>query len=307
MTTVLQMTVLLNMVVVLGPAHQPATNTIASQVLRFGNVTGTILPPSLLEALCSDPRMLKQVRKLKYVHYVGAPLNKDIGDLISRDVKLVSALGSTEAGPYYVKIHSDLDWEYHNFCPSIGLQLEPRTEHLFEAVFSRKPGLERWQQIFRVYPHLDRFPTNDLMVRHPTKSDLWAFAGRSDDVVSLSHGNSLPTAHMEAIITNHSDVRAAIIGGDGRARPFLILDLWPDKLPSFTAQQEKDLLDAVWPVVNEANKRCIDLVSLTKELTILAKPTKPFIWTAKGTVMRRASLELYRDEVNAVYEAFGQT
>ncbi len=184
MTTVLQMTVLLNMIVVLGPAHHPVTATIIDQIMKLGNVTGMILPPSLLESLCRDTGMLEHVRELKYIHYVGAPLNKGIGNSISRHVKLVSALGSTEAGPYYVKIHSDPEWQYHSFCPSIGLEFEPRTKDLYEAVFCRKPGLERWQQIFRVYPHLDRFPTNDLMTRHPTKPDLWAFAGRSCVFVS---------------------------------------------------------------------------------------------------------------------------
>ena len=307
MTTVLQMTVLLDMVAVLGPAHQPATAATIDQIMRIGKVTGMMLPPSLLESLCRDPNMLEHVRKLKYVHYAGAPLNKCVGDMISKDVKLVSALGSTEAGPYYVKTHNDPEWEYHNFCPSIGLEFEPRTKDLYEAVFYRKPGLERWQQVFRIYPHIDRFPTNDLMARHPTKLDLWAFAGRTDDLVALSHGNSLPASHMEAIITNHPDVRAAIIGGYGRARPFLILDLLTDNIPPAISRQDENLIDHVWPAVNKANEGCIDIVRLTKELTILATPTKPFIWTAKGTVMRRATIEMYKDEVNVLYEASGKS
>ncbi len=112
---------------------------------------------------------------------------------------------------------------------------------------------------------------------------------------------------MEAIITNHSNVRAAIIGGDGRARPFLILDLLRDRLsPKLVSQRDEDLIDHIWPAVNEANDGCIDIVRLTKDLTILETPAKPFIWTAKGTVMRRATIELYQDEVNGLYEAFGQ-
>ena len=300
------MTVLLDMVVVMGPAHRPATAAVVDQVLTLGSVTGVILPPSLLENLCREPSMLEHLRKIKYVHYAGADLNKATGDAISQHVKLVSALGSTEAGPYYVRIHDEPEWNYHRFCPSIGLDFEHRTKELYEAVFHREAGLERWQQVFMVYPHLDRFPTNDLMVRHPTKSDLWAFAGHSDDLVTLSHGNSLPASHMEGTICNHSDVRAAIIGGHGRERPFLILDLVRDRLPANIPQQDKDVIDEVWPVVNKANEGCIDIVRLTKELIILATSAKPFVWTAKGTVMRRATIELYQDEVSGLYRDSGR-
>ena len=302
MTTVLQMPVLLNMVVVLGPANQPATAELVDQILKLGKVTGMILPPSLLEDLCRNPNMLKQVQNLKYVHYVGAPLNKSIGDLISRHVKLVSALGSTETGPYFVKIHGNSEWNYHHFCPSIGLTFEPRSHDLYEAVFCRKDGLERWQQIFSVYPHLERFPTKDLLTRHPKKPDLWAYACRSDDLINLSHGNSLPVSGMEAIITSHPDVGAAIIGGNGRARPFLILDILRDQIPAHVGQQDKSLIEHVWPVFNEANQVCVETVTLTKELVIIVSPKRPVVLSAKGTVMRRVTIELYQDEVDNIYE-----
>ena len=306
MTTLLQMTVLLDSVVVMGPAHQPATAAIVDQVTTLGDVTSVILPPSILDDLCHEPSMLEHLRNLKYVHYAGAPLNKDTGDKISQHVKLLSALGSTEAGPYFASVHDGSDWNYHKFCPSIGLDFEYRTNDMYEAVFHRKEGLERWQQVFMVYPHLNRFPTNDLIVRHPTKPDLWAFAGRTDDLVTLSHGNSLPASHMENIIAKHPNVRAAIIGGHGRARPFLILDVVRDKSAANILRKYGDVVDDVWTVVSEANKDCIDIVRLTRELTILAKPAKPFVWTAKGTVMRRATVELYQDEVSSLYRKRGE-
>ena len=279
---------------------------IVDQVITLGDVTGVILPPSILEDLCREPSMLEHLRNLKYVHYAGASLNKDTGDKISQHVKLLSALGSTEAGPYYASVHDDTDWNYYKFCPSIGLDFEYGTNDMYEAAFRRKEGLKRWQQVFIVYPHLDRFPTNDLMVRHPTKPDLWAFAGRTDDLVILSHGNSLPASHMENIIAKHPDVRAAVIGGQGRARPFLILDVVRDKSPANILRKDGDVIDDVWTVVSEANKDCIDVVRLTRELPILAKPAKPFVWTAKELVMRRATVDLYQDEVSGFYRKCGE-
>ena len=296
------MPVLLGMVVVIGPADQPATPKLLDQVMKLGKVSGVLLPPSLLEDTCRDPGMLERVRQLKYVHYAGASLKKSTGDLISRHVKLISALGSTEAGPYFVEYHGDSEWSYHQFCPSIGLTFEPRTEGLYEAVFCKKDGLERWQQIFTVYPHLNRFPTNDLMTPHPTKPNRWAVVGRGDDLIALSHGNNLPASGLETIINSHPDVRAAIIGGNGQARPFLILDVLRDQLPANIGKQDRDAIENVWPIVEKANESCIDVVKLTEKLTILASPSKPIILTAKGTIMRQATIDLYKDEINSVYE-----
>ena len=76
MTTVLQMPVLLDMVVVLGRADQPANATSVDQILKLGKVTGMILPPSLLESLCRDTDILERIQALKYVHYIDAPLDK---------------------------------------------------------------------------------------------------------------------------------------------------------------------------------------------------------------------------------------
>lgn len=51
MTAMLQMTVCLGTVVVLGPVSQPTTPTIAAQTIRQSHAEGAILPPSLLEGM----------------------------------------------------------------------------------------------------------------------------------------------------------------------------------------------------------------------------------------------------------------
>ena len=305
MLMVLQLPVLLDMIIVLGQANQPATATSIDQILKLGNLTGMMVPPSFLEDLCRDADMLERVRALKYVHYVGAPLDKGVGDLLWGHVKLLSAIGSTEAGFYFQQYHGEPEWYYHHFCPSMGLTFETRADDLYEAVFCRKAGLERWQQIFTVYPNLERFPTNDLMTRHRTNPDLWAYAGRTDDLISFSHSNSYRVSGIEAAIMSHPDVQAAVVGGDGRARPFLILDVRRDRIPAGVGQHDIDLIEHVWPVVNEANEKCKEMVRLKKELTILVAPDKPIERTAKGTVSRRAAIELYKNEVDEAYKRSG--
>src|SRR5437667_6638442 len=135
MTVALQMTVFLGTIVVVGPANGPPTATIVDQILQYGNVAGAMLPPSIIEALCRNLNMLNRLRKLKYVYFAGAPLNKATGDLISQHVKLVPAIGSTEAGAYFPRIRNDADWDYYSFRPSMGVTFEPRAKGLYELVF----------------------------------------------------------------------------------------------------------------------------------------------------------------------------
>ncbi len=304
MTVALQMTVFLGTVVVFGPGDKPATAAIVDQIFEFGNVAGTMLPPSLLEDLCRNPSMLERVRKLKYVHYAGAPLSIATGNLISQHVKLVPAIGSTEAGAYFPRLRNDPDWNYYSFRPCMGVEFEPRTKDLYELVFRRRQECKRWQQIFFVYPDVDYFPTKDLWAKHPTKPDMWDYAGRTDDLVILSHGEDLHASKMEAEIMNHPNIRSAIIGGQGRKRPFLILELGSETEVSKT--EEKTEIDRLWSVVEKANEQCSDYVRLSKELTMLAEPTKPFVRTAKGTVARRECLTLYKEEISDLYATLGE-
>lgn len=297
MTVSLQMTVFLNTVVVVGPANSgPTTSASVGDILKFGDVAGAILPPSLIEPLCRDSRGLERLRQLKYVYFAGAPLPASAAKELVDHVPVHPAMRSTEAGAYFIKIRGDDDWEYYSFRPAMGVEFEQSTAELYELVFVRKPELARWQQIFQVYPDLDRFSTKDLWTKHPTKPDLWRYAGRSDDLVILSHGEDLYATDIEVAIEKHPDVAAALIGGQGRPRPFLIVE-WKNDPEGSDGRLEK-----LWPVVEQANERCSDYVKLSRPLVFFTDPAKPLVRTAKGTVSRRQSLGLYASKIDELYK-----
>lgn len=297
MTVFLQMTVFLNTVVVVGPAKSgPTTPASVRGILEFGDVDGVILPPSLIEPLCSDSEGLKQLRKLKYIYFAGAPLPPSAANKLVGHVPVKPAMGSTEAGAYFIKTCGDEDWQYYSFRPAMGVEFEQRTAELYELVFVRKPEFARWQQIFQVYPNLHRFPTKDLWTKHPTKPGLWRYAGRSDDLIVLSHGEDLYASDIEAAIEKHPEVAAALVGGQGRPRPFLIVEWKSD------SEGNEDRLEELWPVIEEANRKCSDYVKLSRPLVFFTDPAKPLVRTAKGTVSRRQSLELYAAEIDRLYK-----
>lgn len=308
----LQLTVFLQLIIVLGPTSLPATAPLISQIIQYGAVEAAILPPSLLEDICANPSSLALIRsQLKYVYFGGAPLPKAIGALISPYVRLMPAIGSTEAGGYFVKVRTDDtspdDWRYYSFRSGMGCVFEPRTKTgLHELVFRRQPEYERWQQVFHVYPNIDEFPTKDLWAKHPTREGLWEYAGRTDDLVILSHGEDLHASKMESAIEEHTDVKAALIGGEGRKKPFLILELTSSASRAEEGSEAPDsVIDALWPAVEMANKLCSEYVQLSKPLTMLTSPSRPFVRTAKDTVARRDSFSLYEDEISALYAKAG--
>lgn len=172
MTILLQMTVLLGSIAVIGPETKSATASSVTEVLKYGSITAAILLPNLIEDLCRTFEGLSLLSKLNYVQSVGAPLKRTSGEVLARNTKLISAMGNTEAGPYLMQVDKDHEWNYHKFCPSLGLGVAPRGEGLYEPVFRRKEEWSQWQQIFQIYPDLDEYCTKDLMRLHPTKPNM---------------------------------------------------------------------------------------------------------------------------------------
>lgn len=299
MTVALQLPLFLNTVLVVGPSSPPSV-AITTQILEFGHIAGAILPPLLIEDLCRDSKGLDRLRKLDYLYFAGAPLSRPVAKQLLGYTKIQPAMGSTEGGAHFIEIRNDEDWEYYCYRPAMGAEMEQRTEELYELVFHRKPELERWQQLFRVYPTLYQFPTKDLWTKHPSKPNLWRYAGRADDLINLSHGESLRTADLEEHIQMHPEVKAALIGGEGRSRPFLILELFNCRLMLESEREAK--LDDIWPHIEIINERCEDHVKLSRSRVIFAHPTKELSRTTKGTLSRQASITLYSSEIDALYK-----
>lgn len=224
---VLAFTTFLHSTVVIGPPTPP-TPQIVVDILRYGHVDGTLLTPALVEELCRTPTGFDALCKLGFILYAGAPLSVTAGGQLVSHVVLSPTIGSPEAGPYLTVIHDNKDaWNYVKFQRQAGAVFEHRFNDLYELVFVRQPDDrldDRLQQISQVYPHKDRFETNDLWVKHPVDEGLWKIIGRTDDYVALSHADGLHASTLEPGIEAHTSVRCALIGGHGRPAPVLIVE-----------------------------------------------------------------------------------
>lgn len=299
MTACLQFTLFLNQVVVVGGSG-PATGVATSQIIEFGNLRGVLLPPSLIEDTIKDPHGFEQMKKLEYVYFGGSPLPRSTAEKLLPYTKVKPGIGTTEAGAYFLNVVDDEDWEWYSFRPAMGIKLEHRSGNLYELIFHRQKEFERYQQLFQVFPDMDTYPTKDLWNPHPTKHDRWRYAGRIDDFVVLSHGEDLYASKLEEVIIKHPEVTGALVGGEGKPKPFLIVELTYDlncKLPTDEAR-----LEYIWPAVEEANKEASEYVQLIKGLVMFTDPSKPLVRTVKGTTARRPNLEAYAEEIEQLYK-----
>lgn len=299
MTAALQWTVFLNMILVAGPPTYTKAEEVL-QILRHGKVSGAVLPPSLIEEVGRCSEGMDCLRQLRYLYFVGAPLPASTAEHLVGHCKLQPGMGSTEAGAYFISIRNDDDWEYYEFRPSMGVEFEQKTPELFELVFRRRPELARWQQLFHLYPDLEVFPTHDLWTKHPSKPGLWRYAARTDDLIIFSHGEDLWASEMEAEIQKHPKIRAALMGGQGRPHPFVIIELTEDASTLSSSSQES-MLAEVWPSIAKANEKCSEYVQLTEKLVIFTDPEKLLPRTTKDTVARQAGYALYLAEIERLY------
>ena len=285
--------------VVLGPPHTPE---VVQAIIKYGKADGALLPPALIDRLCLDPLGLQALQSLKYIQYCGAPLNKSTGAKLALHTRVGPAIGSVESGNYCVALNNDPeDWDYMSFQPHVGAVFEQRVGDLHELVFVRKPK-SALQQIFLVHPDKTRHETKDLWIEHPKRKGLWKIVGRTDDYVTFSHAEGLHASSLEPIIESHELVRAALIGGHGRDRPVLLVELIPDAQErADSGVERKALLDSLQPYLEKVNAQCHPSVHLSPELVLFANKDKPFKRTIKDSVARLLTLHMYEDDIEGLF------
>ena len=288
-------------VVVLGPSASPPTPDIVQAIIKYGQPHGALLPPALIDQLCLDASGLAALRNLDFIHYCGAPLGVNTGAQLMPYVRVAPSIGSTEVGGYFVELRNTLtDWDFVTFQHHAGAEFERRLGNLHELVFVRRPEYASMQQIFLVHPDKSRFETNDLWIEHPEYKGFWKIVGRKDDNVCLAHGGGLHASTLEPEIESHELVKSALIGGHGRPKPVLLIELIPNaQAKAETESDRKTLLRSLQPYIDKVNAQCHPSVQLSQELVIFGK--KPFERTIKDSVARVQTLQLYDDEIESIF------
>ncbi|KAK0649915.1 hypothetical protein B0T16DRAFT_410881 [Cercophora newfieldiana] len=288
---------------VLLPADKPPSTDIMMLAMEKTKPTAVACAPSMLEDISGTPEGLGALSRLDYVFFGGAPLAHSCGDRLSKVTKLVNGIGSTEMFFAATFVPADpADWEYFEWSPRAGVEMQSSgdSESLAEMVIKRDATMEH-QFVFDNFPQLDEWRTKDLFERHSKKPTLWKYVGRADDVLVLSNGEKINPVHFEKGLEGHSWIKGALMVGSGRFQAGLFIE--PRSEKEGGAVNTDAFLQHVWPCIERANATYPAHAQVWRSMITLTPPDKPFVRTAKGSVMRKATYQAYEKEIDELYES----
>jgi acyl-coenzyme A synthetase/AMP-(fatty) acid ligase len=306
----------LQMICIIPPAPAPtlggAMGQIASVMEWLGNDKGAridliTLPPPYMEYMGRNPDMLERIsRSVKTGMFGGGGISVAAGNAVAAKLKMINEIGSTELGLWPSlerpegnignggEEHVDDMWRYTPLHPALNIRFDPVASTsegvVCEAIMIRNDE-EGWvQPLFKIYTEDEERSLGDLFVRHPSHPDLWRHYGRVDDVLNfLSAEKFIPVA-AEQRISASAAVEEVIMVGMARPKSALIIRL-----------REGASVEDVWDVVEEVNQTSPVYARVERDMILVVK--EPFLQTAKGTIQKKAMLELYQEQLDELYEA----
>lgn len=282
------------------PPTNPLTGQLVNKVHMAANVGMSMIPPAVITELSHEPEYLENLRRLKGLNFAGGPLPHAVGEKVRQFVTLHNSIGATEyfTLPFLPKDSEDWSWLRFDMAHA-GIEFRPSgDEGLCEMVHVRNPALDLQQAIFVTFPDIDEYGTKDLFAQHPTKPDHWQYRGRLDDVIVFSSGEKINPVTMEGTVCTAPEVKGAVVVGQGRFQPALLLE--PKTNPD-TDVEEAELIDSITPYLDRANESSIGHGRIRKDMIILTSPDKPLPRAGKGTVQRAAANALYAPEIEELF------
>jgi acyl-coenzyme A synthetase/AMP-(fatty) acid ligase len=283
---------------IFGPATILPTSALVTAIQKLDICEASILPPSVLEPLAKTPEGLEGLCKLDHVIWCGSAFSSStISSKISSVVPIYAAYGATEAGPLPLVMETQEYHEYMTFSPLVGADFRHYADDLYELVIVKNDMLKASQKVFFIFPNASEWPSKDLMSRHPTKSNMWRYRGRTDDIIVLLNGTNVNPLLMEGIMMMHPKVVSAILTGTGKAETAWLLEVNP---PPESSEQTVAWMNELGPTIEKANEAAHN-GKVSKGKIVFTTKEKPMLRAGKGTVQRKRTLDAYATELDALY------
>ncbi|KAH6957909.1 hypothetical protein BKA56DRAFT_501784 [Ilyonectria sp. MPI-CAGE-AT-0026] len=281
---------------ILGPVGVIPNMGLIESLVDHGEIDVWSMVPSLVDELGETPDVLTKFKSAKFICASGGPISPISSAKVNDVVRVLNLTGTTE-GLFIGNLWVDReDYFYFAFHPYSGFEFKEIEPGVYEHWMHRDDELSLFQGIFHTFPDKHDINIKDLYVKHPTKPGLWAYKGRSDDLVVLSNGYKISPLDTEAFITTHPAISGCLVVGTAKPQAALLIEL-KDPLAA-----NDELLDSIWLTVQEANASSLHKNQLHKDYIMFAEADKPFIRTDKGTVKRHATLTLYNEYIDRFYD-----
>ncbi|KUJ18636.1 acetyl-CoA synthetase-like protein [Mollisia scopiformis] len=290
--------------VVIGPPDVPPTPKVACNIARSIELKTVMAAPHVVDSLFLEhgEELKERFSKLEHVIWFGGPLAHTTGDWIINHlphVHLWQFYGSTEMAWFPMLVAPKTHWSYMEFHPHLGPHLEPVPDtDLHELVIRhREDPTHAWSTpIFDIFPDEPEWRSRDLFKRcqDPGMQNLWKFESRLDDIMILNNALKVNPLHIEVKLQSHALLNGAMVFGEGRMKCGILLE------PKQGIEKEL-LLRIVWGDIERANGDVPEHARVERHLVLVADKEKPFVKSAKGTVVRAATGKLYEREIEEVY------
>lgn len=248
----------------------------------------------MLGQLGSDPALLEEfANHVRYITWGGGDIGDKPGNQISSKIQLFDSIGGTEMGLWPAIRRKDWksnQWHYVQFHPAMNISMEHRERDIYEAVVKRN-SLENEQPVFKIFKHTDEYATGDLFIPHPNIPELWKYYGRADDMLVFRSGEKFHPVDVEHFLIQHKEIEDALLIGTGKPQGALLLKLAP-----------RVELEHIWPTIEEMNTRCPAYARVSRDRLLLVHSDKPIVKTGKGTIQRKVTEDLYREELNKLFD-----
>lgn len=144
------------------------------------------------------------------------------------------------------------------------------------------------------------FRTSDLFTPHSTITDGWKFVSRLDDRLTLVNGEKVLPIPIEGRIRQEALVKEAVVFGDGKSLPGLIIV----KADQAAHLDDATFMGQIWPAIEDANSRAESFSRVPQELVILLPADTVYARTDKGTFIRAQVYAQFKAEIDAAYANF---
>ncbi|RYP77415.1 hypothetical protein DL771_001210 [Monosporascus sp. 5C6A] len=287
-------------------------------IIENANVTKAILTPWMMEDIARNPNAKDYIQGFEKVCFGGATLSDFALQVWAKYTNIRNVWGATETPPPPQLNGSNEDAAYV-FFDTVNGAIEFRkldAEHLaddgsptdvYEIVLVMKPEsahLSGWHARQGITaeskPPYPEHRMGDLWTPHPDPKKAkyaWRFAGRIDDLLTLSTGVNMQPAPMERAVTADNLVGAAMVIGRNRQQPLLLVEL-------AQGVQPKDA-SGLWEAVVQPQNVKIPIHARISRTHILYIPAGGFVRTPKGSVAKKQTERKFAKEIDAVYEKFG--
>ncbi|KAI0449144.1 acetyl-CoA synthetase-like protein [Xylaria acuta] len=287
---------------ILGPPFMLPDANLLRTVRSHYQLRSIILPPSIVEQILQEPDGVDLFQDVDFLVTSGAPISPAVGDRLSSVVEIRQSFGVTEAFLIPELDAGRQEWAYHEWNPHYEheMQLYDKKEQTYELVVLASERNKHTTAVYHNLPGVTEFHTKDLFTRHPNKPSLFKYYGRRDDIIVLANGHKLNPLPLESDLSSHPDVKGVVVVGN--RRPHTVLLVEPKEALADVSSQ-KGFLDDLWPSVEKGNTLISGQGRVQPGNVICAVPERPFVRTGKGTIVRKLSEDLYKDEIESLYSS----